>query len=91
MTSSERLSGSGEMPVCKGQGQKSVLDACDLSSLRQECIKNRHDSLMEIPQEYFQKSLFVNTVHPQVHVKALPCKEEARCDHSNFKRSYYFS
>lgn len=83
MTSSERLSRFGEIPVCKGQGQTSVLDACDLCSLGWKCIKNRHDSLTELPQEYFQKSLFV--IHPQVQVSA--CKEEAICDHSNFKRS----
>jgi len=49
-----------------------------LQTLRQHCVKEKHDSVLEImawTQEHFQKSL------PQMQVKALSRKEEAICDH----------
>ncbi len=56
----------GEISVRKGQGRRSLLDACGLRALRQHCITHRHDSVIDITkwaQEYFQKPLSVNTIH----------------------------
>lgn len=69
----------GAISILKGQGQKSVLDACDLWA--QHHIKISHDSVMEIAaraQEYFQKLLPVNAVHCaiQMQFKALLCREK---------------
>ncbi len=50
----------------KGQGRKTILDACDLRALRRHCITYRNAAVMEITtwaQEYFQKTLSVNTIH----------------------------
>ncbi len=50
----------------KGQGRKTILDARDLRALRQHCITYRNATVMEITtwaQEYFQKTLSVNTIH----------------------------
>ncbi len=50
----------------KGQGQKTILDARDLRALRRHCITYRNATVMEITtwaQEYFQKTLSVNTIH----------------------------
>ncbi len=50
----------------KGQGRKTILDACDLRALRWHCITYRNATVMEITtwaQEYFQKTLLVNTIH----------------------------
>lgn len=43
------VSNSSQNSLCKRQGQKSILKACNLWTLRQHCIKNRCDSVMEIP------------------------------------------
>ncbi len=50
----------------KGQGRKTLLDARDLRALRRHCITYRNATVMEITtwaQEYFQKTLSVNTIH----------------------------
>ncbi len=50
----------------KGQGRKTILDAHDLRALRRHCITYRNATVMEITtwaQEYFQKTLSVNTIH----------------------------
>ncbi len=50
----------------KGQGRKTILDACDLRALRRHCITYRNATVMEITtwaQKYFQKTLSVNTIH----------------------------
>ncbi len=50
----------------KGQGRKTILDARDLWALRRHCITYRNATVMEITtwaQEYFQKTLPVNTIH----------------------------
>ncbi len=50
----------------KGQGRKTILDARDLRALRRHCITYRNATVMEITtwaQEYFQKTLSVNTIH----------------------------
>ncbi len=50
----------------KGQGRKTILDAHDLRALRRHCITNRNATVMEITtwaQDYFQKTLSVNTIH----------------------------
>uniref|UniRef100_A0A8C9REE1 Tc1-like transposase DDE domain-containing protein n=1 Tax=Scleropages formosus TaxID=113540 RepID=A0A8C9REE1_SCLFO len=53
---------------------------------RQHCIKNRHDSVMEItawaqtPPEIIVCE-HGSPCHPQMQVKALLCKEEAICEH----------
>ena len=53
---------SGEISACKQQGQKPTLNARDLWSLRQHCIKNQHHSAT-LAQEHFGKPLSVNTVY----------------------------
>lgn len=74
---------SGEIYVCKGQGQNIILDAPPkLQGLRWHCIKNRHDSVMDIAawaQEYFRTSLSEHSLqcHPKKQGKALLCKEKA--------------
>uniref|UniRef100_A0A9J8B075 Transposase Tc1-like domain-containing protein n=1 Tax=Cyprinus carpio carpio TaxID=630221 RepID=A0A9J8B075_CYPCA len=50
----------------KGQGRKTILDARDLRALRWHCITYRNATVMEITtwaQEYFLKTLLVNTIH----------------------------
>uniref|UniRef100_A0A8C1G2M4 Transposase n=1 Tax=Cyprinus carpio TaxID=7962 RepID=A0A8C1G2M4_CYPCA len=62
----QRLRESGTISVCKGQGRKTILDARDLRALRWHCITYRNATVMEITtwaQEYFQKTLSVNTIH----------------------------
>uniref|UniRef100_A0A8C1RV65 Chloride channel, voltage-sensitive 2a n=1 Tax=Cyprinus carpio TaxID=7962 RepID=A0A8C1RV65_CYPCA len=62
----QRFRESGTISVCKGQGQKTILDARDLRALRRHCITYRNATIMEITtwaQEYFQKTLSVNTIH----------------------------
>lgn len=77
---------SGEIFVCMGQGQKSVLDACDLRSLGQFCNKYRYDSVLEITardQKHFQKSQSLNTLYFTIHKYRLKlwCEEKAICEH----------
>ncbi len=62
----QRFRESGTISVRKGQGRKNILDARDLRALRRHCITYRNATLMEITtwaQEYFQKTLSVNTIH----------------------------
>ncbi|KAK3544179.1 hypothetical protein QTP86_006033 [Hemibagrus guttatus] len=62
----QRFRESGTISVRKGQGQKTILDARDLRALRRHCITYRNATVMEITtwaQEYFQKTLSVNTIH----------------------------
>ena len=62
----QRFRESGTISVCKGQGRKTILDARDLRALRRHCITYRNATVMEITtwaQEYFQKTLSVNTIH----------------------------
>ncbi len=62
----QRFRESGTISVRKGQGRKTILDAHDLRALRRHCITYRHVTVMEITtwaQEYFQKTLSVNTIH----------------------------
>ncbi|KAK3525958.1 hypothetical protein QTP70_011402 [Hemibagrus guttatus] len=62
----QRFRESGTISVRKGQGRKTILDACDLRALRRHCIRYRNATVMEITtwaQEYFQKTLSVNTIH----------------------------
>ncbi len=62
----QRFRESGTISVRKGQGQKTILDARDLRALRRHCITYRNATVMEITtwaQEYFQKTLWVNTIH----------------------------
>ncbi|KAK3517105.1 hypothetical protein QTP86_004039 [Hemibagrus guttatus] len=62
----QRFRESGTISVRKGQGQKTILDARDLQALRRHCITYRNATVMEITtwaQEYFQKTLSVNTIH----------------------------
>ncbi len=61
----KRFKETGEISVCKGQGQIPLLDARGLRALRRHCITHRHDSVIENTrwaQEYFQKPLSVNTI-----------------------------
>ncbi|KAK3507962.1 hypothetical protein QTP70_005447 [Hemibagrus guttatus] len=62
----QRFRESGTISVPKGQGRKTILDARDLRALRRHCITYRNATVMEITtwaQEYFQKTLSVNTIH----------------------------
>ncbi|KAK3548245.1 hypothetical protein QTP70_005816 [Hemibagrus guttatus] len=62
----QRFRESGSISVRKGQGRKTILDARDLRALRRHCITYRNATVMEITtwaQEYFQKTLSVNTIH----------------------------
>ncbi len=61
----KRFRETGEISVRKGQGRTPLLDARSLRALRRNCITHRHDSDIDITkwaQEYFQKSLSVNTI-----------------------------
>uniref|UniRef100_A0A9J8B2T7 Tc1-like transposase DDE domain-containing protein n=1 Tax=Cyprinus carpio carpio TaxID=630221 RepID=A0A9J8B2T7_CYPCA len=61
---------SGTISVRKGQDRKTILDARDLRALRRHCITYRNATVMEITtwaQEYFQKTLSVNTIHRAIH------------------------
>ncbi len=61
----QRFRKSGTISVRKGQGRKTILDARDLRALRRHCITYRNATVMEITtwaQEYFQKTLSVNTI-----------------------------
>ncbi len=62
----QRFRESGTISVRKGQGRKTILDARDRRALRRHCITYRNATVMEITtwaQEYFQKTLSVNTIH----------------------------
>ncbi len=62
----QRFRESGTISVRKGQGWKTILDARDLWALRRHCITYRNATVMKITtwaQEYFQKTLSVNTIH----------------------------
>ncbi len=62
----QRFRECGTISVRKGQGRKTILDARDLRALRRHCITYRNATVMEITtwaQEYFQKTLSVNTIH----------------------------
>ncbi len=61
----KRFRETGEISVRKGQGRRHLLDARGLQAFRRHCITHRHDSVIDITkwaQEYFQKSLSVNTI-----------------------------
>uniref|UniRef100_A0A9J8B971 Transposase Tc1-like domain-containing protein n=1 Tax=Cyprinus carpio carpio TaxID=630221 RepID=A0A9J8B971_CYPCA len=62
----QRFRESGTISVRKGQGRKTILDGHDLWALRWPSITYRNATVMEITtwaQEYFQKTLLVNTIH----------------------------
>ncbi len=44
----KRFRETGEISVCKEQGQRPLLDACGLRALRRHCITHRHDSVIDI-------------------------------------------
>ncbi|KAK3557269.1 hypothetical protein QTP70_026265, partial [Hemibagrus guttatus] len=70
----QRFRESGTISVRKGQGRKTILDARDLRALRRHCITYRNATVMEIPtwaQEYFQKTLSVNTIHRAIRRRRL--------------------
>ncbi|KAK3554184.1 hypothetical protein QTP70_020078 [Hemibagrus guttatus] len=61
-----RFRESGTISLRKGQGRKTIPDAHDIRALRRHCITYRNATVMEITtwaQEYFQKTLSVNTIH----------------------------
>ncbi|KAK3559103.1 hypothetical protein QTP86_004117 [Hemibagrus guttatus] len=70
----QRFRESGAISVHKGQGRKTILDARDLRALRRHCITYRNATVMEITtwaQEYFQKTLSVNTIHRAIRRRQL--------------------
>ena len=68
---------SREISACKGQNQKLSLNACDLCTLRQHCMKNRHDCMKDITilaREHFRKQFLVKhslLLHLQMQVKTM--------------------
>ncbi|KAK3542985.1 hypothetical protein QTP70_008520 [Hemibagrus guttatus] len=70
----QRSRESGTISVRKGQGRKTILDARDLRAHRRHCITYRNATVMEITtwaQEYFQKTLSVNTIHRAIRRRRL--------------------
>ena len=62
----KRFRESGEILVCKGQGQKPLHNVHDHWALRRYCLRNHRATTMDIAtwaREYFGKSLLLNTVH----------------------------
>lgn len=53
------LAKSSEISVGNEQGWKPMLDICDLQAIGQCCIKNGHNSVMEITSNKTNKSLHV--------------------------------
>ncbi|KAK3531160.1 hypothetical protein QTP70_013256 [Hemibagrus guttatus] len=73
-----RFRESGTISVRKGQGRKTILDARDLRALRRHCITYRNATVMEITtwaQEYFQKTLSVNTIYRAIRRCRLKLKK----------------
>ncbi|KAK3564131.1 hypothetical protein QTP86_007801 [Hemibagrus guttatus] len=71
---STRFRESGTISVREGQGRKTILDARDLRALRRHCITYGNATVMEITtwaQEYFQKTLSVNTIHRAIRRRRL--------------------
>ncbi len=80
----QRFRESGTISVRKGQGRKTILDARDLRALINPCITYRNATVMEITtwvQEYFQKTLSVNTIHCAIRRCRLKLKKEAISKH----------
>ncbi len=83
----QRFRESGTISVRKDQGRKTILDARDLRALRRHCITYRNATVMEITswaQEYFQKTLSVNTIHRAIRrcrLKLYRVKKEAISKH----------
>ncbi|CAN9507273.1 unnamed protein product [Ophioblennius macclurei] len=66
----KRFRESGQISVRKGQGRKPILTGCDVQALRQHCLENKLDSVVEITawaQKRFGKTLSVNTVRRCIH------------------------
>ncbi len=91
----QRFRESGTISVRKGQGRKTILDARDLRALRRHCITYRNATVMEITtwaQEYFQKTLLVNTIHHAIRrcrLKLYRSKKEAVSKHDPEARAFY--
>ncbi|KAK3512298.1 hypothetical protein QTP70_003284 [Hemibagrus guttatus] len=70
----QRFRESGTISVRKGQGRKTIMDARDLWALRWHRITYRNATVMEITtwaQEYFQKTVSVNTIHRAIRRRRL--------------------
>ncbi len=83
---SQRFRESGKISVRKGQGRKTILDARDLWALRRHCITYRNATVMEITtwaQEYFQKTLSVNTIHRAIRRCRLKLYRSKKKPHLN--------
>lgn len=65
------------MSVCKEQGWKSVLDVLDVQALGQQCIKTRHDFIMEISAP----TLCQYTAHCDIHKCRLKLVMQRRQQH----------
>ncbi len=66
----KRFRETGEISVRMGQGRRHLLYARGLRALRRHCIIHLHDSVIDITkwaQEYFQKSLLVNTIRRAIY------------------------
>ncbi len=82
----QRFRESGTISVRKGQGRKTILDARDLRALRRHCITYRNATVMEITtwaQEYFQKTLSVNTIHRAIRRCRLKLYRSKKKPHLN--------
>lgn len=71
---------SGEISLHKGQGLKSILDACDLQALRQYCI-NTVTEISTWAQEHCQKTLSVTTIGRAIHKSSLKMYHTKMCEH----------
>ena len=81
--SSERFRESWDISVSTGHGWKSILDACDLRTLKQPCIQNRPDSVIQSLRglrNTFRNHCLWTPFHPQMQLKALTCKVETICE-----------
>ncbi|KAK3506560.1 hypothetical protein QTP70_009475 [Hemibagrus guttatus] len=90
----QRFRESGTISVRKGQDRKTILDAHDLRALRRHCITYRNATVMEITtwaQEYFQKTLSVNTIHRAIRRRRLKLYKSKKKPYLNMiqKRSRF--
>ena len=89
----KRFRESGEI-LRKGEGRKSLLNACDHRSLRRYCLRNRHATMMDIAtqaREYFGKSLSLNTVRCCIKKCNLKLYYAKRMAFMNFETKFEFS
>lgn len=79
----KRLREYREISVRKRQNQQPILDLCDLQALRQQCIKNRHDSVTQYELRNTSRNRSLWTLcHPQIQVEVLSCTVLGCCSNN---------